>query len=179
MKKFFLLTAVFCLMAVSALAQSKTDFSGTWTLDSGRSKLDERARIESITLTVAQTASDIKVETATKRLPPPADAPQGGTGRGGGRGGDGTSVYTLDGKETTIQQEGPMGSVPVRLTAKLDGGKLNLSRSSTINTPAGEVSISNKETWTLSEDGKTLTIEREMSSPRGTSSSTLVFTKKS
>ncbi|MFN6962504.1 MAG: hypothetical protein ACK4S4_01930 [Pyrinomonadaceae bacterium] len=183
MKKLFFLTAVFCLLSISAFAQGKArDFSGTWTLDVGKSKLDERARIESMTLTVAQTAGEIRIETATKRLPPPADAPQGGMGRGmgrGGSGGDGTTTYTLDGKETTIQQEGPMGSMPVKLTAKAEGDKLHLSRTSTFIGPMGEMTISNKETWSISDDGKTLTIEREMSSPRGTSASTMVFTKKS
>ena len=87
-------------------------------------------------------------------------------------------TYSLDGKETTIQQEGPMGSVPVTLKAKIDGGKLNLSSARTFNGPNGEISITTKETWTLSDDGKTLTVAREQSSPRGTNSSTMVFTKK-
>ena len=182
MKKLFFLSAVFCLLAVSAFAQKGPDFSGTWTLDAGKSKLDERARVESMTMTVAQTAKDIKVETATKRLPPPADAPQGGMGRGAGGGmfggAEGATTYTLDGKETTIQQDTQRGPVPVKLTGKIDGGKLLLSRVTTFNGPNGELQITNKETWTLSGDGKTLSVDREMTSPRGTNTSTLVFVKK-
>ena len=182
MKKLFFLTAVFCLMAVSAFAQAKApNFSGTWTLDTSKSKLDERTRIESMTLTVAQTPADIKVTTETKRPEPPANAPQGGMGRGGRGGmfgGDGTTTYTLDGKETTIQQEGPMGQMPVKLTGKLDASNLVLSRSMTFSGMNGEMTVSNKETWSLSPDGKTLTVQRDMTSPRGTTSSTLVFTKK-
>jgi hypothetical protein len=71
-----------------------------------------------------------------------------------------------------------MGQVPVTLKAKLDGGKLNLSSSRTFNGPNGEVSVSTKETWTLSDDGKTLTVHREQNSPRGSSSYDLVFAKK-
>jgi len=190
MKRVLFLTAMVCLLAFSAFAQDKkaTDFSGNWTLDVSKSKLDERARIESMNLTVAQTDKDIKVETATKRLPPPEGAGggqgngQGGGGRGMGRGGfgggDGTNTYTLDGKETSIEEEGRMGKIPVKLKAELDGGKLKLSAVRTINTPNGEVSVTTKESWTLSEDGKTLTVKRDTESPRGTNSSEMVFTKK-
>jgi len=172
------------LMAVGVYAQEKGNFSGHWDLDTSKSKLDERARVQSMTLDVTQTAADIKVESKTTRAPrPEGDAGGNGGGRGMGRGrgfggGDSAVTYSLDGKETTIQQDGPMGQVPVTLKAKVDGGKLHLSSSRTFNGPNGEVSVSTKETWTLSDDGKTLTIEREQSSPRGTNSSTMVFTKK-
>ena len=182
MKKTIFLTAIICLSAISAFAQKKADFSGSWTLDTTKSKLDERARIESMTMTVTQTDKDIKVETTTKRIPPPADAQGNGQGggmrRGGGFGGDGTTTYTLDGKETKITQQTQMGEIPVMLKAKIDEGKLKLNQSRTFNSPMGEVSMTTKETWTLAEDGKTLTVKRDTESPRGTNSSEMVFTKK-
>ena len=185
MTKYLLMVALVCLSAFSAIAQDakSTGFSGTWNLDVSKSKLDDRARIESMTMTVTQSETDIKVETATKRLPPPADAGQGGMnmGRGGGRGfggGDGTFTYTLDGKESTISQDGPMGAIPVTLKAIKDGGKLVLSQTRTLNTPNGEITMTTKETWTLSTDGSSLTVVRESQSPRGTNSSEFVFTKK-
>ncbi len=182
MKKFLFLTALICVAAFSAFAQKTADYSGTWTLDASKSKLDARARIESMTMTVTQTDKDIKVETATKRLPPPADAQGGGgQGMGGGRGfggGDGAVTYTLDGKESEISQEGPMGPIPVKLKAKSEDGKLKLSQARTFNGPNGEITMTTKETWTLSEDGKTLTVNRESSSPRGANSSEMVFAKK-
>ncbi|MEP6900786.1 MAG: hypothetical protein ABJA66_03490 [Actinomycetota bacterium] len=194
MKKILFLTAMFCLLAISGLAQDKkTDFSGNWTLDVSKSKLDERARVESMTMTVTQTDKDIKVETATKRMPPPDGAMQGGgqgngqgNGQGGGGmrrggfgGGDGTTVYTLDGKETSMEIEGPMGKMPVKLKAELEsGGKLKLSKLSSFTTQMGEITITTKETWTLSDEGKTLTVKRDSETPRGTNSSEMVFTKK-
>ena len=187
MKKVLFLMAFVCLTAFSAFAQDKkaTDFSGSWTLDVSKSKLGERSRIESMTMTVTQTDKDIKIETATKRLPPPEGVGNGqgggmgrGMGRGGFGGGDGTNTYTLDGKETSIEEEGRMGKIPVKLKAELDGGKLKLSAVRTINTPNGEVSVTTRETWALSEDGKTLTVKRDTESPRGTNSSEMVFTKK-
>lgn len=184
MKKINYFIGVAFAVAVFSFAASAqtTDFSGTWTLDSSKSKLDERARIESMTLTVAQTAADITVTTETKRMPPPADAPQppqgGGRGGRGGMGGDGTTKYTLDGKELKTEVDGPMGKMPQTLTAKIDSGKLSLSKSSTISTPMGEATISTKESWSLSADGKSLTVVKDQTSPRGTSSSTMVFVKK-
>ena len=185
MKKIFFLAAVVCLSAVAAIGQAKpTDFSGTWVLDASKSKLDERMRIESMTLTVAQTDKELKVTTETKRMAPPADAPAAGpgTGRGMGRGfggGDGTVAYSLDGKETTVEIDGPNGKMPVKYKAVLEGGNATLSSSRTFSGgPMGEVTVTGKDAWSISADGKTLTVVREQSTPRGTNSSTLVFVKK-
>jgi TonB family protein len=100
----------------------------------------------------------------------------GGMRGGFGGGMDGTTTYEID-KETTMVQETPMGSVPVSLKSKFDKGVLKLSRSSTFSSPMGELTISSKEEWSLSSDGNTLTVKREMSSPRGTNSSESVYTK--
>lgn len=191
MKKILFLTTFVCLLAISAFAQDKkADFSGNWTLDVSKSKLDERMRVESMTMNVTQTEKELKVETAIKRLPPPDGATQGGGqgsgmgrgggfGRGGFGGGDGTVTYTLDGKETTIQQQSLMGQIPVKLKAELEkDGKLKLNSSRAVNTQMGEFTITTKETWSLSDDGKTLTVKRDMETPRGTNSSEMVFTKK-
>ncbi len=186
MKKALFFIVFVCLLAVSAFAQDnkKADFSGAWTLDVSKSKLGERARIESMTMNVAQTEKDIKIETATKRLPPPEGANQGG-GQGGGMrrggfgGGDGTTTYTLDGKETSMEADGPNGKIPVKLKAELESdGKLKLTSSRTFSTQMGEATMTTRETWTLSGDGKTLTVKRDTETPRGTNSSEMVFTKK-
>jgi len=190
MKKLLFLTGAVVLFSASAFAQgagkvSTRDFSGVWDLDVSKSKLDERARIESQTMTVSQIGNDLKVTTETKRKAPPADAAAGAPGGGGGRGGrggfgggDGTNTYTLDGKETTTTRDTPMGSIPTKHTAMLDQGRVRISSSSTFTGQNGEVTMTSKETWTMSDDGKTLTVERESTSPRGTSASTMVFVKK-
>jgi hypothetical protein len=99
-------------------------------------------------------------------------------GRGGGFGnGDNKVEYALDGKETIVEIDGPNGKLPIKYKATIDGAKLNLSSSRTFNGPMGEVTATTKESWSLSADGKTLTVERENTTPRGTNSSTLVFVK--
>ncbi len=191
MKRNFLLLAIFALFAVAASAQDKAtampNFGGTWELNVAKSQLGERNNIESQTLTVTQTATTLKVETATKRTPPPVTpgaTENGGRGRpmGGGRfgGGDTPWTYGLEGKDTKGEMSGPMGPLPITLSAKSDGGKLYLSRSSSFPGPDGsEVTMTNKETWSLSADGKTLTINAERtSSMRGTDSTTRVYAKK-
>jgi hypothetical protein len=210
MKKFTFLLACVFVLSLSAFAQTKTNFAGTWELDKANSKLDERQAksIESQTLTVTQTDKEFTVGVKTKRMAPPemnggdkpkpdgaamppgGQPPMGGGGEGRGRGGmgggrggmmgggmDGSTTYSLDGKETTMQQESPMGQMPVTLKAKFDKESLKLSRTSTFQGPMGEMTISNNETWSLSADGNTLTVKRESKTPRGDSSSESVYKK--
>jgi hypothetical protein len=179
MKKIFFLAAFFAAFAIAGYAQAKpTDFSGTWNLDIPKSELNERMRVEAMTLTVAQTDKELKVTTETKRPAPPADAPQGGRGMRGFGGGDSTVAYSLDGKETIVEVDGPNGKMPIKYTGKIEGGKANLSSSRTFSGQMGEVTVTTKDTWTLSPDGKTLTVVRDQTSPRGSSTSTMVFVKK-
>jgi hypothetical protein len=185
MKKFLVLPAVIlCLLAISGVtAQDKkaADFSGKWELDLAKSKLDERARIEAMTMTVTQTEKEIKIETATKRAARPESDGGGmrpGGGRGGYGGGDAAMTYSLDGKETTVNQETPMGAIPVKLQAKTDEGKLKLASSRTLNTPMGEMTVTSKETWELVDGGKGLIVKRETQTPRGAQTMEMYFTKK-
>ena len=175
--------ALFAAASISVAAQAKpTDFSGTWMLDIPKSQLNERMRIEAMTMTVAQTDKELKVTTETKRPAPAADAsanPGGGRGMGGRFGGaDGTVAYSLDGKETIVEMDGPNGKMPVKYKAILEAGKLNLSSTRNLSGPMGDITITSKDSWSLSPDGKTLTSVREQTTPRGSSTSTLVFVKK-
>jgi hypothetical protein len=192
MKKNFILAAVFSLLAAVAISAQdtakpaadtakSTDFSGKWVLDVSKSKLDERQRIESMTITVSQKEKELTTESEIKRTPPKDGMTPGGGrgGMGGGMAGMGPEkhTYSLDGKETS--EEANAGGMPmaIKLKGELKGGTLNLSLTRKFNTPNGEAEASTKDTWTLSADGKTLTIAREQNSPRGASSSTFVLNK--
>jgi hypothetical protein len=190
MKKLSLAVLAIGMMAAAALAQGKANYSGTWTLDKEKSTFAGPMRVEGMTLTVTQTDKEIKVDTVTKRMPPPegAGAPTGGApggapgrgpgGRGGFGGGDGSASYSLDGKETKVEVEGPNGKIPISYkgSAKSDGS-LELSSSRTFSGPNGDITTTNKETWKLSSDGTTLTIDRVSTTPRGEQTSKLVFVK--
>lgn len=190
MKKSIFLVTIFCLLTISALAQDNkpTDFSGNWTLDVSKSKLDERMRVESMTLDVKQTATELKIETAVKRAErPEGEMPngggmrRGGGGMGGrmGGGGDGTTVYNLDGKETSapVSAPGQAGGVATS-KAEFDKGKLKTTTIRNISSPMGEMKITTKEIWELLNGGKTLKVVREMETPRGNRTSEMVFIKK-
>lgn len=185
------LMAIFSLFLATAAvsAQEKTaDFSGNWELDVAKSKLGDRMRVESMTMNVAQTGKELKVESTTKRAPrPESDTNGGGMNRGGGMGrggmmgGDGTQTvtYSLDGKETKAAAAGQMGGGDTTLKAKFEkDGKLKLSASRNFNGQMGEMTITVKETWELADGGKTLKVTREMETPRGTQSAEMIFNKK-
>lgn len=191
MKKNFVLIAAVVMLAMAFTASAQkapADFSGTWSLDLAKSKLSDRekATIESQTWTVTQGASDIKIEPSTKRMAPPAGGPPaggpppggGGGGRGGfgGGGGDVPMTFAL-GKKTTVDQQFGQNTIPVEMGAKWDGAKLVLTTSRTFSGPQGEITSTTKETWELGADGKSLTVKRESNTPRGSESSTKVFTK--
>lgn len=175
MKRNFVLlfTLSLIFMISTAFAQKKVDFSGNWELDTIQSKLDERMRVESMTMKVQQTEKDITVGTFTKRA-----MSSDGTNRGGGT--TPTALtYSLEGKETKAEISGGMAPGTATLKASLDaGGKLNLSSVRELNTQMGAMTITVKETWELSEEGKTLKVTRNMETPRGSQNSELIFTKK-
>lgn len=190
MKKYFVLSAAIAVLAMAftvSAQKAPADFSGKWNLDLAKSKLSDRekASIESQTVTITQTAADIKFETETKRIapaggpPPGAGGPPPGGGMGGGRMGGGMGgpqTFPL-GKETTTEQQMGPATVPVTAGSKWEGSKLMMWRSSTFNGPNGEVKNSMKQTLELGADGKTLTMTTESTGMQGTTTSTKVFSK--
>ncbi|MBE7517524.1 MAG: hypothetical protein HS105_13105 [Chloracidobacterium sp.] len=175
MKRNVMFAAVAVL--VFSFAAFGQDYSGTWNLDKAASKLDDRSKnIESMTLTITQTEKEITVATETKRAMSSEGGRMGGR-MGGGMMGDSTTTYSLDGKAKKTEVKTQNGSMPASLKAKNEKDKLELTRDVSFSSPMGEVTILNKETLTLSADGRTLTMHREMSSPRGTTSNTFVFHK--
>jgi hypothetical protein len=154
MKRNLLLTAAFAVLvfALSASAQKTTDFSGNWTLDVSKSSPAE-TMIDSQTIKVTQSATDVKVERTTK-MKENAGAPGGGAGGGGGRGmggGGGAQTYGI-GTPIKVSRDTPNGAIEISMSAKIDGSKLTLSTS----TPQG----SRDETWTLNSDG-TVTVQSQ------------------
>jgi hypothetical protein len=188
MKKNVILTAIISLFLAAATisAQQKTiDFSGNWELDAGKSKLGGQARVESMTMIVSQNGKELKVETKTKLAFTP-EAETRGEKNGntmvrknvGGNFGDTTQTvsYNLDGVETKSEIPGiPIATTVFKAKFEKDG-KLHLFSSRALEHPKGATAAV-KEIWTLSADGKTLTIVREEETP-GKSSTELVFIKK-
>lgn len=160
MKKTFLLFGLIFLLSAYIFAQTKPNFSGNWTLDKSKSKLDERMRIESITIKAAQTATDLIVDRVTKR-------------EGMDEGKPLPFVYKLDGNESTETIAG----LPTTTKATITGDKLDLTLIRIAKSQNGEIKLIMKETWTLADGGETLKVVRTTTTPSGEQTIEMVFTK--
>lgn len=142
---------------------SGKNVSGTWTLDMNKSKVSDDSLIRSVTMTVNQTAKELKVETKTDFQQITADI--NAEKRGGGFGGSPSEAktlytYALDGKETDFQEPDGIGNA--KLTAEFaKTGQLKLTQTRQFNMPTGNKTLKTIENWMLSPDGKTLTVRRE------------------
>ena len=178
MRKFtFIFTAMLVFAAVVYGQKETTNFAGTWNLDVEKSELGGRSRIKSMTMTVTHSENELSYERKVEREEPSDGGMGGGRGMGRGRRGGGNPAATFDltGKETSAPSGGAGGDS--KLKAEIDGSTLKLVQDRNFNSPRGEISIITTEKWSLSEDGNTLTVTSETETPRGTRSSTMVFSK--
>lgn len=155
-----------------------------------KSELKEGLFVKALTMTVLQNGKNLKIETETK-FQTFSDARKGETrGDGGGFGETPAQVltvynYTLDGKETDYQDDDGIGKA--KLTAEIEkNGQLKLIHTRRFNMQTGEKVLKTIEIWTLSPDGKTLSVRRSSDALRGdfiekilvTETSRMIFYKK-
>lgn len=136
-----LVVAVMTVMAGLAFAQAKPDFSGTWVLDEAKSDPmggPGGGRGPAGPMTITQTADEFVTETTRGEMVM-------------------KQTVKLDGTETVNQ----MGPMQAKTKAQWDGRKLVVTMSG--EGPNGP--MERKSTYSLSEDGKVLTVT--MTSPRG------------
>jgi hypothetical protein len=175
--KFAASVTALLLVAATAAAQgagkvSMQDFSGTWVLDPAKSQGGmggpgggQQGPAEE-TMTVAREGDKLTVERKIK-----------------GQQGERTvnDVITADGKEGdfTMQMRGGNEAKGKR-TAKLsaDGTALEVNDKATVETPNGPATFESSSKWTLSDGGKTLTIDQTRTTPRGPMTSKRVYAKK-
>jgi hypothetical protein len=152
MKKIiFLLTAVFFATVVFA----QTDFSGTWSLNTSKSKLGERSFAPK-SVTIVQTKADISIETKSEFQ---------------GEERIRKSKYTLDGKECTNKG---FRDMDVKSNAVWSADKKTLTITSKVQMDNGDMTM--KAVYKM--DGSNLVIDSSSSSPMGDRSETQVFDKK-
>lgn len=133
--------SVSLMIAATALAADHSNFSGTWKENMEKGS---KSNLTSYVNKIEATGETIKVTTTT-------------TGPRGDRTSDRSYVI---GKE--VQSKAADGDDVVS-TAKWEGSSLVLL--TTIKEPDG--AVENRETWTLSDDGKTLTKKRHSHGPKG------------
>jgi hypothetical protein len=146
-------------LLVPALYAQHPDFSGTWVLNKAKSdyQMGRGGGTPDITMKVKQTGDTIKVnEEFSSEM------------------GSRDRAYTLktDGQEQQIQ--GFRGR-PATATAQWDGSKLVISTMMSFERQGQKMEMASDDTWSLSQDGKVLTIDSTMESSFGTRTSKRVF----
>jgi hypothetical protein len=165
-RKFIVLSVALLVFALGAVgASAKANFSGTWTLDKSKTE-GLPPTFKDQVLTVAQTGDKLTIESKiTWEQGEQAD----------------NSTYTVDGKPADFTDKRPNGiEGKGKRTAKwsADGNSIEITEAVTYDTPNGSVAVDATRKWTLSADGKTLTIEMDLTSPMGNQHSKRVLVKK-
>lgn len=145
-----------------AAAQAEPQFSGSWVLDrsqsqfpqhEGRGQKSPDAQVQpqqppQVTLVVAQQGNTLKVTRTFAK---------------GTRQHSMTDTIVADGSDQT--QQGYHGNVVTR--SAFEGDRLVVTHTRTKKTEQGDQTMSRQSVWTLSPDGRVLTIDTTMHSPRG------------
>lgn len=141
-RRFFAIFAILMLAAVPVLA--KANFSGDWKLNVSKSEFGQMPAPSSMTQKV--THEDPKLKVAVKSSSERGDFEY-------------EMSYTTDGKECTNEIRGN----PMKSTVKWDGDVLVIEGKGRF----GDTEFTMRGKWTLSADGKTLTMETHYSSSMG------------
>lgn len=170
MKRQIILGSVIVLaLAVSlSVAMSKTvtktGFSGTWLLDKERSEGLPPGMNQ--VMTVTRTDNTIRVK--TKLITEQGEQTV-------------TDVYQVNGRETEFSAQSSGGETSsgnrvARWTT--DGMGIEVHEVSMIGTANGLMPVETARRWTLSPDGKSLTIKMTVKGPRGTQQNKRIFIRK-
>ena len=142
----------------AALAQAKTDFSGTWRLNQAKSSRDAVGNTPDIPfasqLDVKQTPTEIAVTSTSVRQQPVS------------------ATYKLDG--STVSVQAPEGITETG-AAKVDGSTLVITSHRSFPSPAGDVVVDFKEVWSVS--GNVLTVEKTRTQSGESSTKQAVYDK--
>jgi hypothetical protein len=148
--------AIFVMLAVAALpALAKPNFTGDWKLNIAKSTFGDIPAPDSATYKIDH--ADPKMTSVAKQ-----------SGQMGEIEIDVTC--TTDGKECT--NPGFQGA-PTKSVMKWDGDALTIESKGQF----GDIDFTSKERWTLSDDGKTITVAQTISSSMGEFTQKLVFEK--
>ncbi len=142
------------LLCVTMIAAAKPNFTGDWKLNAAKSQFGEMPAPSSMTNKI--THDDPNLATHMKQVSDMGEMEM-------------DAKYTTDGKECT----NTMRDNPVTSVVKWDGDALMFESKGKF----GDADFTMKDKWTLSGDGKVLTIERAFSSSFGEGKQTMVLDK--
>jgi len=153
-RKLLLIAFLIALPVVSAFAQQKPDFSGTWKLNVAKTDFG------------ALPGPDSRTDVITHKEPSLTDDVTAESSQGKQQY---TVKYTTDGKEVTNQ----IGPLAIKSTLKWEGSNLLVSSKFTYN----DADVNAQATWALSADGKTLTISVHFASTLGETDQKIILEK--
>lgn len=147
----------------TVLMAQKTNFSGSWNFNEGKSQMGEgRFRMPAPKLTITQDETTLSMEKNVK-----------------GRNGEEMTLkekYTLDGK--VCENAGFMNTVKKSTVVwSADNKSITISSTSVFERDGNSMEIKTTEIYSLSEDGKTLTINTTNTSQRGERKQILTYDK--
>ncbi|HEY3741572.1 MAG TPA: hypothetical protein VGL53_17085 [Bryobacteraceae bacterium] len=142
------------LSAACLMAADKPNFSGSWKMDASKSDFGPMPAPDKLEQTITHADPNLSFTTVSN----------------GANGESKTdTVYTTDGKESVNK----VRNMEVKSVAAWDGDKLVVKSKREVQ----GMEISLVETWSLSTDGKVLTIVRNASTPQGDFTLTTVMNK--
>ena len=155
MRRTGLILAGLLLLAASASAQTKPNFSGDWKLNAAKSNFGQMPAPTSLTEKITHSDPSLKVQTAQS-----------------GDYGDLNSdfSFTTDGKEC----QNAMGDMfKMTSTVKWDGDILMFDSKMDFQGTA----MTGVDKWSLSPDGKSITVQRHFNGPMGEGDAVIVLDK--
>jgi hypothetical protein len=142
------------VLAASASAQTKPNFSGDWKLNVAKSNFGQMPAPSSLTQKIAHTDPSLNVQTAMS----------------GDFAFNSDFNFTTDGKEC----QNAMGDqFKMTSTVKWDGDILTFDSKMDFQGTA----MTGVDKWSLSPDGKTLTVQRHFNGPMGEGDAVMVLDK--
>jgi hypothetical protein len=152
---------VFVLSSAGLFAQ-KTNYSGSWALNEGKSDFGDSQFKGSLKITATQDANTLSLV----RLSKGRDDEDRTT----------SEKYALDGSES--QNTGFMNSVRKSKTSwSADGKTMTINSTMAFERDGEKTEMKFSESWVLSADGKTLTIASSFTTPNGDMKQTRVYDK--
>ena len=151
------------LLASVSFSQDTQNFSGIWTFNESRSTLEEGgSRMVSPTIIINQEGNNFRLEKSFRR--------QDGSER------KMTETYTLDGKESA----NPVFNTSKKSITQWSADKKSLTVTSLIKFEMdGETNeIKTIEVYDIEEDGKTLSIDYQLTSTLGERKNLLIYIRK-
>jgi len=162
-RKILLMAAAMMALSVIALAATKPNFSGTWTMDRARSFGLPGNMNQTLTIT----HKEDQIELETKLIQPGNERVVKDT-------------YLLDGQEHEFTPQTPPNAPPAkgkRTVTWLPGDKgLQVTEVTTAETDKGPVTTQVVRKWTITTQGE-LTIDMYVDGPRGSYEAKRIFIK--